>query len=105
MEHPLIITHFSEETKKKMFLMMDKDGSGDISKTELSEWIKSTLEFDSDVEDASDIEGRFDEQKVESEFNRIDTNGDGALSYDEMDCACAGQDNSDDLVKCAYNIE
>ena len=85
---------------------MDKDGSGDISKTELSEWIKSTLEFDSEVEDASDIEARFDEQKVESEFNLIDTNGDGALSYDEMDCAIhSGQDNSDDLVKCAYNIE
>ena len=62
----------SEETKKKMFEMMDKDISGGISKAELAQWIKSTQEMDSEAEDV-------EEEVVAAEFNRIDSNQDGQL--------------------------
>ena len=62
----------SEETKKKMFEMMDKDASGGISKAELAQWIKSTQEMDSEADDV-------EEEVVAAEFNRIDSNQDGQL--------------------------
>merc|ERR1711971_206996 len=86
--------NLSEATKKKMFEMMDKDASGGISKAELAQWIKSTQAMDSEAEDV-------EEEVVTTEFNRIDSNQDGQLSYDEMDCAMhAGQEKADDMGKC-----
>ena len=49
---------------------------------------------------------KVEDEVVEAEFQRIDSNQDGQLSYDELDCAIhAGQENTDDLGKCAYSTE
>ena len=55
-----------------MFEMMDKDASGGISKAELAQWIKSAQEMDSEAEN-------FEENIINAEFNRIDSNQDGQL--------------------------
>ena len=65
---------------------MDKDGDGVISKDEWKDWCKRQLEFESDVEDASDVESLFiaDQEKIEEKFNIIDADGDGQIDFTEI---------------------
>ena len=64
---------------------MDKDESGDVSKAELAQFVKSTIGLESDVEDEAHIEEKFAEHNMEEVFNSFDKNLDGQITSDEID--------------------
>ena len=65
---------------------MDKNGDGVISKDEWKVWCKRQLEFESDVEDAADVEGMFlsDQEQIEEKFRQLDIDGNGLIDYAEI---------------------
>ena len=65
--------------------MMDQDGSGGISIAELAHSTKLRLELDFEAdEDTGTIAGVYNEESVKTQFNHIDADNDGILSYEEV---------------------
>ena len=84
-----LLKHFSEQNKTIYFNLMDKDRSTDISIEELVNFNKSVA-IGCDLKDVEDdtISNEIPSNKPDPEtvyqFNHIDTNEDGVLTYDEL---------------------
>ena len=74
----------SDETREKMFALMDKDVNGEVSDVELAQFTKSYIGLEPDVEDEFDIEERFKKLDMEKVFNSFDKNQDGKITSDEL---------------------
>lgn len=61
-----------DESVKKLFAELDKDGSGKVSAAELAEMLK-------------EMKSTLNQAAVERLIKKFDTNQDGELSLDELD--------------------